>query len=66
MKIQELSVSERIILAQELWESVLSSGQEPVLTKEQEGVLDDRLSALAADGNRGSSWEAVKNRILKS
>jgi putative addiction module component (TIGR02574 family) len=66
VKIQELSVSERIILAQELWESVLSSGQEPVLTKVQESILDERLSALAADGNRGSSWESVKNRILKS
>ena len=66
MKIQELSISERIILAQELWESVLSSGREPVLTKEQESVLDERLSALATDGNCGSSWESVKNRILKS
>jgi len=66
MKIQELSVSERIILAQELWESVLSSGQEPILTREQESVLEERLSALATDGNKGSSWESVKNRILKA
>lgn len=65
MKIQELSVSERIILAQELWESVLGSGQEPALTREQESVLEERLAALAADGNQGSSWESVKSRILK-
>lgn len=65
MKIQELSVSERIILAQELWESVLSSGQELVLTSAQESVLEERLAALAADGNQGSSWDAVKGRLLK-
>lgn len=66
MKIQELSVSERILLAQQLWESVLEDGHEPALTPAQEQVLADRLAALSADGNPGSSWADVKARLHKS
>ena len=66
MNIQKLSASERIILAQELWESVHEAANDVVVTKEQKAVLEQRLAALASDGNPGDTWENVKRRITKA
>lgn len=66
MNIQRLSSSERIILAQELWESVHDAANEVPVTKEQAALLEQRLAALASDGNPGDSWEDVKRRITKA
>ena len=66
MNTQRLSSSERIILAQELWESVHDAANEVSVTKEQAAILEQRLAALAADGNPGDSWEEVKRRITKA
>ena len=65
MNIQKLSTSERIILAQELWESVHDAANEVAVTKAQQAVLEQRLAALASDGNPGDTWENVKRRITK-
>ena len=64
MDIQSLSASERILLAEKLWESVRLKSDEVELTPEQMEILGARLSALEADGELGDSWEAVKDRIL--
>ncbi len=64
MNIQQMSVSERILLAQELWESVVAKADDISVTKAQAELLDSRLRALASDGNAGESWDVVKQRIL--
>lgn len=64
MNIQQMSVSERILLAQELWESVAAKADDISVTKAQTELLDSRLQALASDGNIGESWDVVKQRIL--
>lgn len=64
MNIQELSVSERIILAEQLWESVRGEVSQVELTEAQKQVLDERLAAFESDGDLGDSWAAVKNRIM--
>ena len=66
MNIQKLSPSERIILAQELWESVHDAANDVAATPEQKVVLERRLAALASDGNPGDSWENVKRRITRA
>ncbi len=66
MNIQKLSTSERIILAQELWESVHEAANDVVVTKEQQAVLEQRLAAMASDANPGDTWENVKRRIIKA
>lgn len=66
MDIQSLSAPERILLAEELWESVRENSDEIVLTPDQIQLLDSRLKALEADGELGDSWVNVKTRILKS
>lgn len=63
MNIQSLSMAERILLAEELWESVRSNSDEIEVTAEQIELLESRLTALDADGELGDSWENVKERI---
>lgn len=65
MNIHDLSASERILLAQQLWDSVHREADEISVSEAQTALLDDRLAALAADGNPGDSWENVKRRITR-
>jgi len=64
MKIQELTVSERIMLAEALWDSVADKDSDIELTEEQKRELDKRLSSFEADGDEGSDWSSVSARIL--
>lgn len=64
MNIQDLSTSERILLAEQLWDSVHTKSNEIDLTPDQIKLLDSRLAALEADGDLGDSWENVKSRII--
>ena len=66
MKIQELSNTEKVILAQELWDSVIIDQNALDVTQEQIEELDLRLSQFEVDGNVGSPWPEVKNRILNN
>ena len=64
MEIQSLTVSERIILAETLWDSVIADDAEIDVTTPQHEELDRRLAAFEIDQDPGSSWSAVKARIL--
>ena len=63
MDIQSLSTTERILLAESLWESVRLKSDEVELSPEQIELLESRLSALESDGELGDDWETVKARI---
>ena len=64
MEIQSLTISERIILAEALWDSVVAEDQEAELTGSQREELDRRLQAFEIDQDIGSPWSSVKARIL--
>ena len=64
MEIQSLTVSERIILAEALWDSVVAEDSEIELTDAQKLELDRRLKSFEQDQDRGSSWVDVKARVL--
>lgn len=63
MNIQSLGVSERIMLAEQLWDSVRTKSDEIKVSKELVELLDDRLAELTSDGELGDTWENVKSRI---
>ncbi|MDJ0779151.1 MAG: addiction module protein [Gammaproteobacteria bacterium] len=63
MDINSLSVSERILLAQELWDSIHDRSDEIEVSPEQMKMLEERLAAYHADGDPGDSWENVRARI---
>jgi putative addiction module component (TIGR02574 family) len=66
MDIQSLTTSERILLAEELWDSVHEKSDEIVVSPEQMAMLEERLAAYRADGDPGDSWDNVRARIENS
>jgi putative addiction module component (TIGR02574 family) len=64
MKIQELSISERIVLAEKLWDSIIDESAPIELTEKQKLELDHRLQAFLDDQVIGSPWAEVKERII--
>ncbi len=63
IQIQELSNAERILLAEELWDSVANDDHLFPLTDEQIELLNLRLAKYIQDKESGSSWSEVKKRI---
>jgi len=63
MKIHDLTVSERIMLAEQLWDSIVDEDAPIELTQKQKGELDRRLQAFLDDQDIGSSWSEAKERI---
>jgi putative addiction module component (TIGR02574 family) len=66
MDIQSLSTPERILLAEQLWDSVRNKSDEIEVTPDQLKIIESRLAALESDGDLGDSWENVKARLTQS
>jgi len=64
MKTQENSISERIVLAEKLRDSIIDEGASIGLTEKQKFELDHRLQAFLDDQDVGSPWSEVKERII--
>lgn len=60
-----LSPAERILLAEDLWDSVTSEQDAPPLTPEQKQELQCRLDAADRGETSYSSWQDVKHRLLQ-
>ena len=54
-----LSQDDRLVLAEELWDSVAEEVATDGLTAEQQAELDRRIAAADADPGRGKPWEEV-------
>jgi putative addiction module component (TIGR02574 family) len=65
VEISQLSISERIQLAEDLWDSILDRQDEVQLDPAQEQELDRRLDRHRQDSTAGSTWEIVKQRLEK-
>jgi putative addiction module component (TIGR02574 family) len=63
VEINQLSIAERIQLAEDLWDSILDRQDEVPLDRSQQQELDRRLERHRQDPNSGSTWEAVKQRL---
>jgi putative addiction module component (TIGR02574 family) len=63
VEISQLSVSERIQLAEDLWDSIIDKQEDLLLDPVQQQELDRRLVQHRQDPNAGSTWETVKQRL---
>jgi putative addiction module component (TIGR02574 family) len=61
--IDQLSVAERILLVEEIWDSITADPDAIPLTPAQQDELDRRIAEYEADPKAGSSWEEVKARL---
>jgi putative addiction module component (TIGR02574 family) len=61
--IMGLSISERIQLVEDIWDSIASVPETLQLTEEQKWELDRRLDDYHNNPGKGSPWEVVRERI---
>ncbi len=61
--IDQLSVAQRILLVEEIWESIAETPEAVPMTPAQREELERRLADYEADPKAGSSWEEVKARL---
>jgi putative addiction module component (TIGR02574 family) len=60
----QLSAAERILLAQELWDSVHDEAQAMPLTAAQREELNRRLAQLESGEVKGVPWEQVRKSLM--
>ena len=63
LDIEGLSQSERIQLAEKLWDSVAENQDSLEITAAQKAALKERLEAYQKSPNEGSTWEEVKEEM---
>lgn len=62
-EIKSLSVSEKILIVEEIWDSILVQCQYPDLTKEQESILNERIDSYHANPTQGRTWDELKSEF---
>ncbi|MDJ0516862.1 MAG: addiction module protein [Trichodesmium sp. MO_231.B1] len=62
-QILQLSISERLELIENIWNSIADMPDEIELTEAQKQELDYRLELYEQNSEIGSNWEEVKQRI---
>ena len=61
--IDQLSVTERLALVQEIWDSIAAIPDQLPLTEAQKQEMDRRLADLDANPNNVLTWQEIKDRI---
>jgi putative addiction module component (TIGR02574 family) len=61
--IDQMSVAQRVLLVEEIWDSIADEQEEIPLTEGQREDLQRRVAAYEANPKAGSSWEEVKARL---
>lgn len=65
--ILKLSVPERILLVEAIWDSIASEKNHSYqLSPEQISLLEEELVAYSKNPGEGSTWDEIKNRILRN
>ena len=63
-QILSLSIAEKLQLIEDIWDTLVTNGDQIPLTQSQKQELDRRLTSHQNIENQGESWEVVKQRIL--
>ncbi|OGU36811.1 MAG: hypothetical protein A2068_08200 [Ignavibacteria bacterium GWB2_35_6b] len=63
----KLPISERILLVEEIWDSIASELNSPQITEEEKAIIDDRLKRYKENPSDVIPWnKAYKNLLNKS
>jgi putative addiction module component (TIGR02574 family) len=62
-QIKKLSIPERILIVEDIWDSIALSNDELSLTKDQKAELNHRLNDYNNNKLNSSDWKSVKKRI---
>ena len=62
-EIKMLDVTERIILVEEIWDSIAKDQDNVGLSEYEKEILDIRLTSLENNTDNLMSWDEIKNKI---
>ena len=63
---KKLSISDRIPLVEEIWDTIAEENQTFELTDAQKRELDRRLESLRTNPGQGRRWDQIKAEFMKS
>jgi putative addiction module component (TIGR02574 family) len=61
--IDQLSVDDRLLLLEEIWDSIAADPEAMPVTDAQKQDLQERLDAFQENPQAGTPWEEVKARL---
>ena len=62
-EIKQLDITERILLVEEIWDSIAQEQEQVSLSEYEKKVLDERLASLENDQDDLMSWNELKSKI---
>ncbi len=65
-EIQKLSIPERILLVEDIWDSIARENEAFELSKAQKDELDRRSQSFKENPNQGRYWQEIKSEFLKT
>jgi putative addiction module component (TIGR02574 family) len=63
---KKLSIPDRILLVEEIWDSIAEENQAFELTDVQKRELDRRLKSARANPDQGRTWDEIKAEFMNS
>jgi putative addiction module component (TIGR02574 family) len=61
--VDQLSVAERILVVQRIWDSIADQEASVPVTDAQREELDRRLEGYSSSPGEGATWDEVKSRL---
>ena len=61
--IRQMSVSDRVRLAQDIWDSLQPSAEDLPLTEAQRRTVSERVAEHDADPSTAMSWDELHKRV---
>ena len=65
-EIQKLSIPERILLVEDIWDSIARENEAFELSNAQKDELDRRSRSFKENPTQGRSWQEIKAEFLKA
>ena len=65
-EIRQLSVAERVLLVEEIWDTICDEDESWALSDEQRRELENRVAAQRENPQAGSTWDEVKAGLRTS
>ena len=64
-EIKKLSIAERIILVEKIWDSIPENSEEITISPSDQKKLNKRLELLKSGKAKTTTWDSVKNKLRK-
>jgi putative addiction module component (TIGR02574 family) len=65
-EIEQLSIAERVQLAEDIWDSIAAAPEMLPVTEAQRAELDRRLALLGQDPSRTVPWDEVRSKLSQA